>query len=170
MGAVLPVDLQRELELPCIIRRCSLARIGKQRTDGRDVVPVGDVEHVCDQVHVEALAKIDAFRNAQIVEDRPGSHTGIAAQVAIKLQQCGDGLSGDEAVNARLLQSPGRGERGFYGCTASGIDECVGSSCQRRQLEVITVAGNDVEWPSRTELNKRRECPVAENPTGESAS
>src|ERR1700730_5996356 len=87
MGALLPVDLQRELELPCIISGCSLARIGKQRTDGRDVVPVGDIEHVGDQVHVKALTKRDALGNAQVVEDSPWTDPGVAAQGAVERKQ-----------------------------------------------------------------------------------
>src|SRR5882762_8347016 len=87
MGACLPVDLQRELELPCIISGCSLARIGKQRTDGGDIVPVGDIEHVGDQIQVEALTKIDALGNAQVVEDGPRTDPGVAAQAAVERKQ-----------------------------------------------------------------------------------
>src|SRR5580704_12360260 len=51
----LPVKLQRELELSRIISGSSLSCVAEQRADRRDIVFVGDVEHVGDQFHVEAL-------------------------------------------------------------------------------------------------------------------
>src|ERR1700691_3506401 len=80
----MPVEFQRELELPRIVSRRGLAGVGKQRADSGHVIPVGDVEHVGDQVHVVAFAEINPLGHAHVVEDRPGLKAGIAAQVAVE--------------------------------------------------------------------------------------
>src|ERR1700680_3725945 len=165
MGAFLPVDLQRELELPCIISGCSLARIGKQRTDARDVVPVGDIEHVGDQIHVEALTKIDALGNAQIVEDRPRGDSGIAAQIAVQREQ-----TAVEAGYARLLEDTGgrcfRIDWVVSLRRARGIHKGVGTPSKRRQLKIVSIAGDDVERTSRSKFDQRSEGPVTEDFSG----
>src|SRR5262249_46477508 len=83
----LPVQLQRELELPRIVCGGRLSGIRKQWTDSRHVETVRDVEHVDDEIHVHALAEVNSLRDAQIVEDRPGRDTGVASEVAIERKQ-----------------------------------------------------------------------------------
>src|SRR5467141_3662405 len=162
MGAALPVHFHRELELPWIISGCSLARIGKQRTNGRDVVAVGDVEHVGYQIHVEALSKIDALGNAQIVEDRPGGDSGVAAQIAVQREQ-----TAVEAGYARLLEDTGgrcfRIDWVVSLGRARGIHRDVGTPSKRRQLQIVSIAGDDVERTSRSQFDQRSEGPVTED-------
>ena len=86
--SVLPVDLHRELELARIVGRGRLVRhCVNSGLTAATLYLVRDVEHVGDQVHAEALAEVDALRDAQIVEDGPRSDPGIAAEVAVELQQ-----------------------------------------------------------------------------------
>src|ERR1700674_851567 len=95
----LPVQLQRELELPWIIGGSGLSgvagRTTAKRADRGHIVLVGDVEHVDDQVGVEALAKVDAFGDAQVVEESPGLDSGVAAQVTVELLQRGHDSGGN---------------------------------------------------------------------------
>src|SRR5579864_6402024 len=83
----LPVKLHGELELAWIVGRCGRSGIGEERTDGGHIHFVGNVEHVCNQLHVEALAEEDAFGYPHIVEDRPGRNSRIAAEIAVELQK-----------------------------------------------------------------------------------
>src|ERR1700731_4694855 len=84
---ILPVQFQRKLELAWIVCGCGLSGIGEERTDGGDVVDIGNVKHVRDQFQVEALAEVNAFRNPQIVEDCPRRDPGVAAEVAVEGDQ-----------------------------------------------------------------------------------
>ena len=64
-----------------------MAGIGEQWTDCCHVVTVRNVEHVGDQIHVEALAEIDALGYTQVVKDSPGGEAGIAGEVAVEGEQ-----------------------------------------------------------------------------------
>src|SRR5437016_3504719 len=105
----LPVELQRELKLPRIVRGRRLAGIGPEHVDRGDVDAVGDVEHVDDQVGVEALviSEIDALGDAHVGESDPRRYAAVAAQVAVeRLQRSG------KARDARLLKNSSRREFG----------------------------------------------------------
>src|SRR3982074_3379457 len=84
---ILPVQFQRKLELAWIVCSCGLSGIGEERTDGGDVVYIGDVKHVRNQLHVEALAEVNAFRFPQIVEYCPRRDPGVAAEIAVEGHQ-----------------------------------------------------------------------------------
>ena len=84
---LLPVQFHGELELARIVGGGGLAGVAEQRTHSGYVHFIDDVEHVGDQVHAEALGKVDALRYSHVVEHRPGSHAGIAAQVAVELEK-----------------------------------------------------------------------------------
>jgi len=137
-------QFQRKLELPRIVGCGSLAGVGKERTDCSHVVNIGDVEHVGDEVHIKALPEVNTLRNAKIVEDRPWRDPGVAAKVAVER-----GERAVEIEDARLLENscwrifrinwliPDR--------RASGVYERVGPPGERRQLEIVAVAGKDVK-------------------------
>src|ERR1035438_6357493 len=97
-----PIKLNRELKLPRIIGCRSLTGIRKERTDRSHIVPVGNVEHVGDQLQVEALGEVDSFREPYIVENGPGLNACIAAQIAIERQQ-----GSVEVRDARFLENSG---------------------------------------------------------------
>src|SRR5580700_3209880 len=75
----LPVHLQSKLELTRIVGGSGRSGVGKQRADGRNVKPVGDVKHVDDRVHANALPEGNALGYSQVVEDGPGRYPGVAA-------------------------------------------------------------------------------------------
>jgi len=101
----LPVHFHRELELPRIVGGRRLPRVRVKRTYSRDVVLVGDIEHVDDEIGTDSLGKVDALGNPHIPECSPGCDTGIAAEIAIQLQQRGRNACGDEPEDARLLEN-----------------------------------------------------------------
>ena len=84
-SVALPVDLDRELELPRIVSRRRRAGVCKQRADSGYIKSVRNVEHVGNQIHVHTLAEWNSLGDSQIVEDGPRSNSGIAAEVAVEL-------------------------------------------------------------------------------------
>src|SRR6185437_4968083 len=108
---LLPVQFHSELELAWVIGGGGLAGIAEQRTHSGHVHFVDDVEHVGDQVHAEAFREINTLRDAHIVEHGPGSHSGIAAQVAVELEKSWGRAktrrAGQESENAGFLQLAG---------------------------------------------------------------
>src|SRR5215467_11097095 len=122
MPVQLPIELHGELELTRIIRRRCLARIDKQRANGRDVVLIGNIEHIHNEVGTKSLGEVDTFGNAQIAECRPGRYTCIASKVAVKLQEGRDRSGRDEAINARLLEYSCRRIFRTVDGSTSGID------------------------------------------------
>ena len=70
---------------------------------GRTRVPIGDVEHIGDQLQIQALSDRNLLRHPQVVEDSPRSGAGVAAESAVELQQGRRRASKKEAVDARLL-------------------------------------------------------------------
>ena len=139
----LPVKLHGKLELARIIRRGRLAGVAEQRAHRCHIHLVRDVKHIGDQVHAEALAEINPLGETHVVEDRPRLNSRIAAQVAVKLQQSGKSLRGDESVDARFLEGSGRRVLAVVDSTAGGVDRGVGAACQRRQLGVVATSRND---------------------------
>src|SRR5208282_4549920 len=89
-NAHLPVQFQRKLELPRIIRSARLSGVLEERADSGHIVLVRDVEHVSDQVHVEALPDVNTLCDPQIAKGRPRGAACVAAQVTIQR------LEGDE--------------------------------------------------------------------------
>src|SRR6266404_2985671 len=159
---ILPVQFQRKLELARVVRSGCLTGVGEERAYGRHVVAVGDVEHVGDEIHVEALAKVDALGDAQIVEDCPRRDAGVAAEVAVEGRE-----RAVEVEDARLLENPGgrvlRLDRLVPDRGARGVLEGVGPSGEGRQLEVVAIAGKDVKRPSGAEFDQGGEGPIAED-------
>ena len=84
-NVALPVDLDRELELPRIVGRRRRANVREQRADSGYIESVRNVEHVGDQIHVHTLAEWNSLGDSQIVEDGPGGNSSIAAEVAVEL-------------------------------------------------------------------------------------
>src|SRR5208283_5851441 len=80
----LPVQFQRELELARVVGRGGLTGVGEERAYGCDVVAVSNVEHVGDEIHVDALAEVNAFGEAHIVEGRPRGNARVAAEAAVE--------------------------------------------------------------------------------------
>src|SRR5579863_571183 len=68
---ILPVQLERELELARIVGSCRLPGVGPEHVDRGDVDAVGNVEHVDDQVGVESFTEIDALGNPHVGEGDP---------------------------------------------------------------------------------------------------
>ena len=66
--------------------------VSEERAYSRYVVNIGEVEHIGDEIHVEAFAKEDFLGDAEIVEDGPWADTGVAAQVAVERAQCALGV------------------------------------------------------------------------------
>ncbi len=165
-----PVELQCELELARIVRRCCLAGVAEQRADGGHVVLVGDVEHVGDQIHAEALGERNALRDTHVAEGSPRSDSGIAAEVAVELQQRRNFSRRYEAVDARLLEGSAGRELGSVDGAARRIDGSVGPSGQRRELQIVIAAGNDVERASGGDFEQRSPCPVAHHFAHESVA
>ena len=103
----LPVDLHRELELPRIVSCRRLTGVSEQRADGRDVHLICDVKDVSNQVHVDVLSDVQSTRNADVVEHRPWRDAGIAAEIAIELQERRNNAGRYESINTRLLEMAG---------------------------------------------------------------
>ena len=80
----LPVQLHRKLKLPRIVSGSCLSGISKERTDRGHVITVGNVKHVGNEFSVKALAKVNPFGDAQVIEDSPGLNSRIAAEIAIQ--------------------------------------------------------------------------------------
>src|SRR5579871_5210710 len=110
MTELLPVDLHGELELARIIGGSRLSGVGEERTDGSYVVFVGDIEHVGDQVHAEALGEVDSLRHTHVAKGGPRRQTCVAAEVAVELQQRRDFSSGNESIDTDFLKSSARRE------------------------------------------------------------
>ncbi len=167
----LPVELHGELKLPRIVSRRRLPCIGKQRADCGHVVPVRDVEHVGNQFHVKALAEVDALGDAQIVKHGPRRDTGVAAKIAVKLQQTlATTPAGHKTVDARLLKNPRGRILAVVNRAARRIHRGVRPPGKRRQLKIVVVAGDDVERPPRPEFYQRRERPIAEELAAEAVT
>ena len=66
---ILPVQFQSKLKLAGVIGCRGLTGVGEQRTDGRYIVAVGDIECVGDEIHADALAEVDTLGNAHVIED-----------------------------------------------------------------------------------------------------
>src|SRR6266403_3222762 len=166
---ILPVQFQRKLELARVVRSGCLTGVGEERAYGRHVVAVGDVEHVGDEIHVQALAKVDALGDAQIVEDRPRRDAGVAAEVAVEGRE-----RTVKVEDARLLENSGgrvlRLDRLVPDRGARGVLEGVGPSGEGRQLEVVAIAGKDVERPPGAEFDQGGEGPVAEKLAGKTVA
>src|SRR5258708_10483665 len=81
--SLLPVHRHRKLELPRVVRRSRLSRVGKERAYRRHIVAVGEVEHVSDEFHIETLVEVDPLGHAEVVEDVPRRNAGVAAEVAV---------------------------------------------------------------------------------------
>jgi hypothetical protein len=73
----LPVQLYRKLKLPRVVSGRRLTCIGKKRADRGHVIAVGNVKHVGNQFSVRAPAEVNAFGDAEVVEDSPGLNAGI---------------------------------------------------------------------------------------------
>ena len=100
----LPGDLHSELELARVVSRSCLSGVGEQRAHRSNVITVGDIENVGDELQVDPLTEWDSFRHSQIIKYGPRSDPGIAAQVAVQLQKRRYRLSGNETVDARFLK------------------------------------------------------------------
>src|SRR6266478_1771268 len=166
---ILPVQFQRKLELARVVRSGCLTGVSEERAYGRHVVAVGDIEHVGDEIHIEALAEVDALGDAQIVEDCPRRDPGVAAKVAVEGRE-----RTVEVEDARLLENSGgrvlRLDRLVPDRGARGVLEGVGPSGEGRQLQVVAIAGKDVERPSGAEFDQRSDCPVAEKLAGKTVA
>src|ERR1700691_5838236 len=121
----LPVEFQGKLKLPRIVSGSGLARVGKERADGGGIVLIGDVERIRDQIHIEALAKVEASGDTEIVENGPGLNPRVAPKVAVEREQ--------RAVVVRdagfLKNSRGRvlrADRGITKRSATRIDDGIG--------------------------------------------
>src|SRR5579864_7615018 len=170
----LPVQLHGELELARIVGGCGLAGVAggaaAERAHGGYVHFVCDIEHVGDQFQAYAFAEVDSLGNSHIVEHRPGLSAGVAAQIAVELEKGRRGQSRDEAVDARLLQRTRRRVLGLIRRTARGTDRGIGTAGEGRQLEVVSVAGDDVEWPTGSNVEQRGDRPVTEDSTYKAAA
>src|SRR5579864_1301433 len=166
----LPVQLHRKLELARVIRGCGLAGVGEERAHRRDVVLVGDVEDVGDQIHVEAFAEVDALRHADIVKNGPWRETCVAAEIAVELQQSWSDAGSDKAVDTRFLQRPAWRVVGFIDRATRGIDRGVGAAGETGKLEIVLIASDDVEGPARGNLDDGSESPVIQQFSSEAAT
>ena len=142
---VLPVDLHGELELTRVVRCRGLSCIGEERAHGGHVHFVCDVKHVGDQVEAEALGECDPARDAHVSEGCPRSDPCVAAEVSIELQKRWNRSAGDEAVDARFLECAARRKFRTHHRAAGGIDGCVRTAGQRRELEIVSAARQNVE-------------------------
>ena len=107
MPVSLPVHLHRELELSRVIGSGSLASVGEERADRGNVVPVGDVKHIDDEVSAESLGEVDALGDAQITKSGPGRYSRVPAEISVELQQRGNDSSGYKSIDTRLMELPG---------------------------------------------------------------
>src|SRR5579871_3895815 len=83
----LPVHFHRKLELPWIVSRRSQPGVGEKWTDRRHIHFVSNIEHVGDQVDVDALCEIDAPGDTKIVKNCPGLNRRVASEIAIQGQK-----------------------------------------------------------------------------------
>lgn len=174
---ILPVQFKRELKLARIISRGGLTGVGEERANGRHIVDISDVEHVSNEIHGEALAEEDALGDAEIVEDGPGSDAGVAAEIAVEIEQ---GVRGSQfrwrhIGKAGFLKEAGAREPGGHDGVAACVSgssggDNIGPRSERGNLEIVLVASDDVEGPSGTEFDKGGECPIAEGPAGEAVA
>ena len=166
----LPVQFQGKLELARIVGGGGLAGLVHGRVDGGDVIHVGDVEDVGAEIHVEALSEVEALGQAHVVENGPRGKARITAEAAVKR-----GQRAIEAEDARLLQEAGGRELGRHGRVAAAIrrrsrGHSVRASGEGRQLEVVAIAGDDVERAAGTELDHGSERPIAEELASDAAA
>ena len=90
--AALPLNFHSELELSRIESGGRLTSIDEEWADGRDIVPVRNVEHIDGQFQIGALAHGHTLRNTKIVEHGPGRNSRVAAEIAVELEQCRESL------------------------------------------------------------------------------
>src|SRR5437016_197201 len=82
--AVLPADLQSELELARIEGRGGLACSGEERIHVRHIEAIDDVEHVHRGIEVDALAcEVEPAADAYVVEENERPRGRVAAQVTV---------------------------------------------------------------------------------------
>src|SRR5277367_3755528 len=171
---LLPIQFHGELELTWIIGCGGGARVAEERAYGRHVVSIGNVEHVRDQVHAEALVEVEAFCEAYVIKDGPWSHAGVASQVAVELQEGRGGSGCGKGQQAWLLQDSTRRILGVVNRIdshrASRVDKRIRPAGERRQLKIVVVASDDIEWPPRAEFNQRSKRPIAEKFAAESVA
>src|SRR5882762_9134073 len=75
----LPLQTQRELELPWVRSRRGLAGVRVKRVNIGNVVAVGDVKQVHDAFEFEVLAQGESAGHAEVVEEGPGAASCITS-------------------------------------------------------------------------------------------
>src|SRR5258708_37672745 len=105
-----------------------------------------------------------------MVEDRPRRGASVGAEVAVE-----GGERTVEAEDARFLEEAGAREFRRHGLVAAAINRSsggydIGPPGEGRQLKVVPIASENVEWPAGTEFDQWCECPIAEDFAGESVA
>jgi len=152
---LLPGQPQSQLHLPRIERRRVLTRKVPERIHVGRVVLVDDVKNIDDPIQLEPFGEIDAPRHSHICKEIPRTHSGVAAEIAEELSI--ESASRDEPAGSRKLGCNRR-----LAATVRDRSARHDRSIRRRaEIEVLVDAGNDVERTSRSNLDDRRNGPVA---------
>ena len=108
--------------------------VGEELVDSGCVETIRQVEHVDDQIRIDALAEINALGDTEIVENGPGLNPAVALKVAVQRQQRAVKVSG-----AGLLKNAGGRKLGVDDWIsqggATGIDKSVRPTGIGRKLE-----------------------------------
>src|SRR5258708_14339387 len=102
-----------------------------------------------------------------MVEDRPRRGASVGAEVAVE-----GGERTVEAEDARFLEEAGAREFRRHGLVAAAINRSsggydIGPPGEGRQLKVVPIASENVEWPAGTEFYNVNECPISHSLSGE---
>src|SRR5947209_6063896 len=103
---VSPLQLQAELELTWIVRRCCLTGVSEQLVHVGNVEFVRDIEYVGAHLQIEALIEVDQARDAQVVEHRPRLEGAVAREIAVKREEIRDACC-EEIGETRFLEESG---------------------------------------------------------------